>query len=334
MSERKRKVLVAWYRPEMRVPGAFERLDAAGFEVVLNDTGKMYDEARMLEVLPGCFATLAGSEPYNERVLTAAPGLKVIARMGVGYDQVDVAAATRHGVAVAMAFGTNHEAVADHALALIAALGCQILPCHQKVLGGGWGGNMPVSLWQSTVGIVGLGRIGRALARRCRGFEMRLLAHDPYADRDWAAANGVELVSLERLFGEADFVSVHAPHAPETDKIVNRERLALMKPSAYLVNTARGGLVDEAALVEALQAGRLAGAGLDVFEVEPLPADSPLRKLPNVLLTPHCAGANIRSMADMLTRCIDSVIAVGEGRSPGPPYVLNSEVFEAPVAAR
>jgi D-3-phosphoglycerate dehydrogenase len=331
MSERK-KVLVAWYHPQMQAPGAFARLEAAGFEVVLNRTGKIYDEAKMLEVLPGCFATLAGSEPYNARVLAAAPGLKAIARMGVGYDQVDVAAATRHGVAVAMAFGTNHEAVADHALALIGALGCQLMTCHQRVLGGGWGGNLAGSLWQSTVGILGLGRIGQALARRCRGFEMRILACDPYADAAWATANGVELVPIERLFAEADFVSVHAPHTPETDRIVNRERLVLMKPTAFLINTARGGLVDEAALIEALQAGRIAGAGLDVFAVEPLPADSPLRRLDNVLLTPHCAGANMRSMADMLNRCVDSILAFGEGRSPGAPYVLNPEVF-APHAA-
>ena len=273
------------------------------------------------------FATVASSEPYTERVFAAAPDFKVVARMGVGYDQVDVAAATRHGVAVAMAFGTNHEAVADHAFALIAALGCQILPYHDKVMAGRWGGNIHASHWQSTVGIIGLGRIGRAVARRCKGFEMRVLAYDTMQDEAYARANGIEYVPLERLLAASDFVTVHTPHNAETDRIINRERLALMKPTAYLVNTSRGGTVDEAALTDALREGRIAGAGLDVFEIEPLPDGSPLRELSNVIMSPHSAGSNRRSVADMLARCAESIIAVGEDRNPGDQYLLNPEVL-------
>jgi D-3-phosphoglycerate dehydrogenase len=307
---------------------ALLRLEQAGFEIAWNGHGRALREAELLLELPRTFATIASSEPYNERTLTAGAGaLRVIARMGVGYDQIDLAAATRHGVAVAMAFGTNHEAVADHAFALIAALGAQILPYHRKVLDGRWGGDVHPSLWQATMGIIGLGRIGKALARRCRGFEMRILAHDIAPDAAFARAHGIEYVPLERLFRESDFVSVHTPHDASTDKIVGRAGLGLMKPGAYLINTSRGGTVDEAALAEALESGQIAGAGLDVFEVEPLPAGSPLRELENVLLSPHCAGANTRSMQDMLDRCVDSIIAIRDGRDPGPGLVLNPEVL-------
>ena len=247
--------------------------------------------------------------------------------MGVGYDAVDVAAATRHGVAVAMGFGTNHEAVADMAFALMAALSNRLFAYHREVMECRWGGHFQPGLWRSTLGIVGLGRIGRALARRCRGFEMRVLACDPVADPAGAAAEGVELVELERVLREADFVSVHAPHSPETDRLLNAERLALMKPTAFLINTARGGLVDERALCEALAEGRIAGAGLDVFEVEPLPAESPLRSLSNVILTPHCAGGSISAVALMTERCVDNILVIRDGRSPGDEFLLNPEVL-------
>lgn len=325
--DNRRRVLVAMPRAGTWAPEIFERLAHAGFEVTFNEHGRAMTEDELAEALPGVFATIAGSEPYNDRTLGAADELRVVARMGVGYDKVDVAAATRHGVAVAMAFGTNHEAVADHAFALTAALASRLLPYHRKVLDGGWGGDVHASLWRATVGIVGLGRIGRAFARRCRGFEMRVLAYDAVPDAAYAEAEGIEMVPLERLFREADFVSVHAPLTPESAKLVDRERLALMKPGAYLVNTSRGGLVDEEALIEALEAGRIAGAGLDVFATEPLPADSPLRKLPNVVLTPHCAGNNAVSLVAMLERCIASITAVAEGRSPGDEFLLNPEVF-------
>jgi phosphoglycerate dehydrogenase-like enzyme len=278
-------------------------------------------------MLAGCFASVAGGERYTEEVFAAAPELKVVARMGVGYDAVDVVAATRHGVAVAMGFGTNHEAVADMAFALMAALSNRLFEYHREVMEKRWGGHFHPGLWRSTVGILGLGRIGRALARRCRGFEMRVLAYDTVVDPAYAAVEGIELVGLEELFREADFLSVHAPHNVESDKIVNAARLALMKPSAFVINTARGGLIDEAALYEALKSGRIAGAGLDVFALEPLPADSPLRSLPNVVLTPHCAGGSVSAVALMTERCVDNVLALRDGRSPGDQYLLNPEVL-------
>ena len=321
------KVLVAIPRVHEATRPALGRLTAAGFELVDNPHGRTLDEAELIALLPGCFATIAGGERYDERVFEAAPELKVVARMGVGYDKVDVAAASRHGVVVAMGFGTNHEAVADLAFTMMGALSNRLFEYHREVMEGRWGGHFHPGLFRTTVGILGLGRIGRALARRCRGFEMRLLAYDTVADPAYAAAEGIELVPLERLFREADFVSVHAPHTPETDKIVNRAHLALMKPSAFLINTARGGLVDEEALAEALAAGRIAGAGLDVFALEPLPATSPLRGLENVVLTPHCAGGSVPAAVAMTERSVDQILAIRAGRSPGDQDLLNPEVL-------
>jgi D-3-phosphoglycerate dehydrogenase / 2-oxoglutarate reductase len=306
---------------------ALDRLRAAGCEIVFNPHGRTFTEDELAAALQGVAATIAGTEPYTDRVLAAAPQLKVVARSGVGYDAIDVAAATRHGVAIAMGFGANHNAVADFAFALMAALASKLIPYHAMVAEGRWQRSVHLPLWRATAGIIGVGRIGQALARRCRGFEMRVLAYDVLSDAGFAQQHGVERVDLATLFAESDFVSVHAPHTAQTDKIVSRERIALMKPTAFLVNTARGGLVDEAALAEALREGRVAGAGLDVFEVEPLPANSPLRELSNVVLTPHCAGSNIDAIAAMADRCVENVLALLDGRDPGADYVLNPEVI-------
>jgi D-3-phosphoglycerate dehydrogenase len=321
------KVLVALPTVHEHLHAALERLRAAGCEIVFNPHGRTFSEDELGAALPEVVATIAGTEPYTERVFAAAPQLKVVARSGVGYDAIDVAAATRHRVAIAMGFGANHNAVADFAFSLMAALASKLIPYHALVADGRWQRSAHMPLWEATAGIIGLGRIGQALARRCRGFEMRVLAYDVLPDAGFARQHGVELVDLATLFAAADFVSVHAPHTAETHKIVNRERIALMKPTAFLVNTARGGLVDEGALAEALRDRRIAGAGLDVFEIEPLPPQSPLRDLPNVVMTPHCAGSNLDAIAAMADRCVDNVLALLEDRDPGADYVLNPEVI-------
>ncbi len=319
-------VTIPWFKnkpaPEL------DRLRDHGCEILINQQERAYNEAELIEVVPEISATIAGSEPYNDKTLAAARSLKVIARVGVGYDMIDIDAATRHDVAVAMAFGTNHEAVADHAFCLLAALCNQLPTYHQQIADGAWGARFHHSLWQGTIGIIGLGRIGRALARRCQGFEMRILAHDIEPDHDYAAANGIEMVDLETLLREADFVSVNAPHTDLTDKMINAETLSLMKPGAFVINTARGGLVDEADLIEALRSKRIAGAGLDVMAVEPLPAGSPLRSLDNVILTPHCAGVSDKAVTLMLERAVESVLAIKDGRKPERHLLLNPEVLD------
>ncbi len=321
-----KKVLVCAMQLHKRRGPWLQKLEEAGFEVEFNTLGRKLTHDELIEQLPGAYAAIAGSEPYDESSLSVAPELRIIARWGVGYDQVDVDAATRHGVAVAMAFGANHEAVADAAFALTSALANDVLQYHNLVAGGGWGGRYHVGLHRKTVGIVGLGRIGRAFARRCRGFETRILGYDPLIPPDAVQDLGVELVALEELLKESDFISLHAPRAPETENLINRETLALMKSSAYLINTSRGNVIDEGALVEALTSGGIAGAGLDVFAAEP-PGDSPLLKLDNVLLMPHSAGASADAVEGVSQRCVDSIIAIDRGENPGEGLVLNPEAL-------
>lgn len=309
-----------------RFPQYLARLTEAGYEVQFNELERNLTEAELIARLDGVVATIAGIEPYNEAVLAVAPALKVIARVGVGHDDIDLAAATRHGVAVAMAFGANHDAVADHAMALMLAVAHRIVEYDRRARAGTWGTLVHGRLYETTAGIIGFGRTGRAVAKRCLGFNMDVLVADPVADVDTVARLGYRLVDLDDLLREADFVSIHAPLNDETRHLIDARRLGLMKPSAFLINTARGGLVDEAALTEALLGHRIAGAALDVFEVEPLP-DSPLRRLDQVILTPHVAGVSAASLRAMADRCVESALAVLSGEDPGPGFVLNPEVL-------
>ncbi len=298
----------------------------AGFDVAFNETGRRLDAAGLITALPGVVATIASFEPYDAGTLAVAKDLRIVARLGVGHDQIDVAACTAAGVAVAMAFGANHEAVADHTLALMAALASRITAYDRRVRDGGWGSLYHGRLHGAVVGLLGFGRIGRAVAKRCQGFAMRVLVHDPEVEASAIAHLGCEPVGFEALFEEADFVSVHAPAMPATRHLVGEAALRRMKPSAFLVNTARGPLVDEAALAAALEAGTIGGAGLDVFEVEPLPMDSPLRRLDNVVFSPHVAGLSDAAVAAMAEKCVDNILDFLAGRPLEPGLILNPEV--------
>jgi phosphoglycerate dehydrogenase-like enzyme len=322
-----RRVLVTVPHTYERDAPYLRRLESAGLEVErrVGRHGKLTED-ELREALPGVFATLASSEPYTERVLRGAPELRVVARWGVGFDAIDVDAATRHGVVVCTAVGANHEAVADYAVSLMCALQRGLLRNHRLITGGQWKTEFRPGLWRATVGIVGLGRIGQAVARRCRGFAMTILAYEPYPDRDFVREHDVKLVSLEELLRRADLVTLHCPATPENRHLINRERLALMKPTAHLVNTARGSLVDEAALHEALATGRIAGAGLDVFEKEPL-FDSALFGLDNVVLSPHVAGIDETSEVAMADRAIDAILAIWRGEAPPRECVVNPEAI-------
>jgi phosphoglycerate dehydrogenase-like enzyme len=330
MIRNNKKVLINVYHLSNREAPYLQRLRDAGFDLEFSRLDRQQTEDELIAALPNAFATFAGGEPYTERVLSspAARDLKIIARFGVGYDKVDVPSATRHGVTVAMAFGTNHESVADGAFALMAASAGDIVNRDRQVKSGGWGGAFHLGLWRSTVGLVGMGRIGQALARRCRGFDMRVIAADPAPNMDWARKNDVEVVPLDQLLREADFVSLHAPWNKETEGMINAQRLALMKPTAYLINTARGQLIDEDALYQALKARKIAGAGIDAFRVEP-PQGSPLLTLDNIVLTPHSSGMDITAEHAMANRVIDSILARWNGQHPGEEYVLNPETLRA-----
>ncbi len=235
-----------------------------------------------------------GVTPFREPELEAAPRLQVVARIGVGYDAVDVPALTRRRVPLMVAGTANSVAVAEKAMYLMMALAKRGPLMNAFVREGRWWDklkNLPMEMFEKTVLIIGFGRIGTRIAKRCLGMEMRVLVYDPYVSADAIRAAGCEPASdLDAALTRADFVTIHCPKTPETLAMMNAARLARMKPTAYLVNTARGGIIDERALEAALNDGKLAGAGIDVFEREPTALDHPLLKLPNVLVAPHVAG--------------------------------------------
>src|SRR6185437_10695258 len=234
----------------------------------------------------GMDAVLASLDGYSAAVLSspAASQLKIIARWGVGYDSVDVAAATRNGIVVTYTPGLLNDAVADYTFALLLSLARRVHEVHVTMQRGEWKNAWGDDVGGKTLGIIGLGRIGKAVAHRASGFNMRILAHTPHPD---ATNKSVEFVSLEKLLAESDFVSLHAALTPQTRGMIGEAQLRRMKRTAYLINTGRGALLDEAALVRALKEHWIAGAALDVFATEPLPANSALRSAPNLLLSPH-----------------------------------------------
>jgi phosphoglycerate dehydrogenase-like enzyme len=302
-------------------------LDNAGLEVVTLPPAEanLPNEDELLKVLAGVEATIAGSEPYTPRVLAANPQLRVIARSGVGYDAVDCEAATKIGAAVCIAPGTNQGSVAEHAFALMLGFTRLIPARHAALASGGWNRLMSVPLRGKTLGLAGLGRIGKAMAPRAAAFEMKVIAYDPVCDEAFCKANGITVVSFEQLLAQSDFLSLHLPLMPSTKHIINRDTLSRMKPGAVLVNTSRGGLVCEADLVVALKEGKLAGAALDVFEEEPTPANNPLRTLPNVVLTPHAAGVDIKSLEDMARSAAEAIVSIYRKEWPTE-KVMNPEV--------
>jgi phosphoglycerate dehydrogenase-like enzyme len=309
----------------MHLDGAFlRRLKAAGFEAVYPARPVQMREDELLPILKGVSASLAGSEPYTRRVIEANPELRVIARAGVGYDAVDLQAANDRGVAVTFTPGTNHDAVAEHTFSLILALAKNVVQHHVATRAGRWPRQTNLPLRGRTLGIIGLGRIGKTVALRGGNFGMRLLAYEPFPDMEFVKKNAVTLAGLEQVFSEADYLSLHLPMTPESKHLVNRRTLALMKPTAFLINTARGGLVCEKDLVEALRAKRISGAGLDVFEEEPL-GNTPLLSLDNVVLTPHTAGVDLQSRDDMALSAAESIIALSQGKWPAE-QVVNPEV--------
>ena len=239
----------------------YHLLREAGLEVVFQKRGRQLVEDEILTDLQGCSACIAGSEPYTPRVLDANPQLRCIARAGVGYDAVDLPAATQHGIAVAFAPGTNQDAVAEHTFALIVALAKNLIHQHLGTCAYKWPRQANLPVRGMTLGIAGLGRIGKAVAIRGAAFGMKLLAYEPYPDKDFVAQYHVTLVPMERLFRESDYLSLHIPLTSESKYLINRQTLALMKPTAFLVNTARGGLVCEADLIEVLQAQGHCGSG-------------------------------------------------------------------------
>ena len=315
------------YLSRQLTPAAMDAARALPLPLVVHDDpDRPPSRDRLLADVRGAAAliTLLTERVDRELLDAAGPGLRIVANCAVGYDNVDVAAAAERGVVVTNTPGVLDQATADVAFGLVLAASRRLVEADRFMRTGRdwiWGPQLFLGLDISagaTLGIVGLGRIGLAVARRAAAFDMRILATGRRASGEEARALGVEPADLPRLLADSDVVSLHCPLTPETHHLVGAAQLAAMKPTAILVNTARGPVVDEAALVEALRTGQIAGAGLDVFEDEPRPHPG-LRELENVVLLPHVASAGRATRDAMGTLAVDNVRAVLRGEPPRTP---------------
>jgi D-3-phosphoglycerate dehydrogenase / 2-oxoglutarate reductase len=311
-------------------PGPYrDILEKAGLEVVYPPKGMPLVEAKVvIPYLDGVSGVLAGTDPLNREMLEAATDMRGIARHGVGYDSVDVAAATELDIVVAITPGTNEHSAAEHMLSLLLAVSRGYGYRLKEMLTGAWTRQSLPRLAGRTLGLVGLGRIAKAVVPRAQGLQLTVIAYDPFADQEFAKKNNVRLVGLDELLATADVVSLHLPCTEETREMINAKSLAKMKRGAILINTSRGGLVDEKALFDALSSRHLAGAGLDVYQIEPLPLDSTLLKLDNVVLTPHMAGIDDESLLAMSTMAAQCLADLYQGRWPPEGCVVNSQLRE------
>jgi len=308
---------------------AVERL-AARCDVKMRPEDAPLDPAQLAESCRDIEGLMATGVRVSEDVVAQAPRLRAVANVGVGYDNIDVAACTRRGIPVTNTPDVLTETTADLAFALLMAAPRRLVECDRYVREGQWQSSKWELLWGSdiygkTLGVYGLGRIGKAVVRRARGFSMRVIYFDvvrptPALEEEL----GAQFVDRETLLREADFLTLHVPLTPETHHLVGARELSMLKPTAFLINAARGKCVDEAALVEALQSKRLAGAGLDVFEHEPH-VHPGLLSLPNVVLAPHVGSATAQTRLAMAMLAVENLVAGLEGRRP--PNLVNPEIY-------
>ncbi len=300
-------------------------LEANGCQVIVADLppGKpdtILSQEQLFHLLEDADAWILGSVPVTRELLERFPRLHVIARRGLGFDQVDLVAAKELGRVVTVGRGGNEESVADYTIALMLAVGRRMFEYDNRIRSGNWGVLKGAELYRKTVGLIGLGRIGRAVAQRLKGFETNTLAYDERPDLLYARTNNITLVGFADLLKQSDYISLHVPLAKTSRNMINEAALSSMKSSAILINTARGELIDEAALLDALSCKRIAGAGLDVFLGEHDYAHREtaerLRALSNVVLTPHAAGSTIEGLARGNQSAAESVIAILKGGSP------------------
>jgi len=291
-------------------------LESQGYAITWNPVGRPLKEQELLELIPGMDALITGTDEVTDKVIIAGlPTLKVIAKYGVGYDNINVAIAKNHGVQVTFTPGVLTKAVAELAMGLLLSTARNISAMDRLVRQGKWERITGTELSGKTLGIVGTGNIGREVAKRAAAFDMNMIAYDVWPNRDFAEQYGVRYVPLSELFSQADFISLHTPSMPETVGMINSQSLQNMKKTAVIINTARGDLIVEDDLIKALQEGVIAGAGLDTFAVEPL-CDERFLNLDHIVLTPH-AGSNTReAVARMSVMAASDVVAVLTGHPP------------------
>lgn len=322
------KIAQLFDNPDPGFPDYGEMIRRAGLEVDVVKTN-CATEADIVQAGSEADGIIgyAAYQPFSRRVIEQLARCRFIMTLGIGYDLLDVDAATERGILAANVPDYCQEEMSDHVMALILAWTRRIIKLRDVVRAGGWRRDPEPSIqrgiWPTmsrlsdqTLGIIGLGRIGRSLVPKARGFGMRIIGHDPYLAAEEFETLGVEQVDLEGLLSQSDFISLHVPLTSTTRHLLGRAQLEKTKPSAYLVNTARGGLIDQAALYEALCSGKLAGAALDVTDPEPISPDDPLLTLENVIVTPHSAHASIPALIAVLTRPAEEMIRVIRGEWP------------------
>jgi phosphoglycerate dehydrogenase-like enzyme len=304
-------------------------LKEAGCEVLSSPISGSPSGEEVLKVIKDADAVIAGVEKYSADTFGApeTKKLKLISRWGVGYDTIDVPAATEHGVLITYTPGMTDESVADYTFAMLLALVRNIAAGDASMRKGLWHPQWGHDMNGKTLGILGYGRIGRAVARRAIGFGLKLIAYDPHFPSG-TDSNGTKFVTLEELLSQSDYLSLHAALTASTRGLIGEEQLRKMKCSAYLINAARGPLIDEKALLHALGEGWIAGAALDVFTEEPLPADHPFRRAPNLLLSPHQASSSYESGELISLATVQAVLDLMAGTKPKMP--LNPTVFDSP----
>lgn len=325
MATNKRKVMLPHTMGQQGIDIVRARDD---IETVMYPAG--IGQAGLLPLLADCAGIALSGTPYKQTEMNASPAMQVVARIGVGYDAVEVPALTARKVPLMTAGTANSTSVAEQAFHLMIALAKKHAALDGLVREGRWGdrhGGLPMEMSGKTVLIVGFGRIGTRQARRCLAFDMHVLIHDPYMDQAKIIAAGCQPApDLDAVLARVDFVSIHCPKNPETIGMFNAARLARMKKGAFIVNTARGGIINEPDLHAALVSGHIAGAGLDVFDVEPTPPDNPLLKLNNVISSPHMAGVTVEAVAAMAVATARNILSVLDG-TPNKENTINPEVY-------
>lgn len=298
-----------------------------GYEIVEPPyRGTTLGEDRLLELIEDVDAAIVGDDYFTAAVIAKANRLKIIAKYGVGVDRIDLKAASEKAIVVSNVPGGNKHAVADLTLTLMLAISRQLVKAHEVVKQSGWSVVTGREITRKMLGVVGMGQIGKEVIRRAKGFQMNIIAYDPFPDRAFAQEHSVRLASAEELMRLSDFVSLHMPSLPSTRRFIDERMIALMKPDAYLINTARGDIVDESALVKALQERRIAGAALDTLDQEPPEEQHPLLHMDNVIVTPHIAGHSHEANFTIGMSAARSVIGVLRGGKPE--HIVNPEVYD------
>ena len=304
-----------------------QELAKVGAELILGNT---FDEAKLIALVPPVDGILVNWAGASTNLIRAAENCKVISRFGVGVDNIDIETATELGIIVANVAEYCVDEVSNHAFALLLACARKIKWLDRNTDSGSWSrevGPPMRRVWGQTLGIIGLGRIGGAVARKARAFGLEVLAYDPYLSGQSFQDCGARSVDLPELLAQSDFVTIHSPMTPETAKLLGEQEFRQMKSTAYVINTARGGIIDAVALDKALTAGQIAGAGLDVLPTEPPNSDDPLLKRSDVILTPHAAFLSEESVVDMEVSAARSIAQVLAGQLPD--SVVNPEVLES-----